>query len=410
MKIQELEIEGFRSLKKVVWRPGNLNVIIGRNGSGKSNLLQFLELLSISAKGSLAEYILSSGGMNTILWDGRTDRIRFRLETSPLFKYRNDNLIYEATLAQVGNSSAYVVEKEQLANYTPMREKNLDTPFKLLERSPNYGRLFDEDARSFLSADPEKILENETLLSITATPFLDKKYQQASFYREQMEGWFIYQDMRTDRKANIRREAEARNVKQVASDGQNLVNVLHTLYQSADDPDFKESIDDGMRAAFGNLYKELTFSPQAEGRIQLGVRWNSLRRVNPANALSDGTLRFLFLLTVLANPNPASLIAIDEPEANLHPSMLPIVAEYAVDAATRTQVVFTTHSPQFLNAFSKDDLPTTTVAMWDGETFLQNLQGEQLETWLQEYTLGNLFGSGELENFAQEYRQKGVTL
>jgi len=77
--------------------------------------------------------------------------------------------------------------------------------------------------------------------------------------------------------------------------------------------------------------------------------------------------------------------------------MLPIVAEHAVDAATRSQVIFTTHSPQFLDAF-KDTLPTTTVTKWeDGQTELKTLDGEELKYWLKEYTLGSLFRSGELE-------------
>jgi predicted ATPase len=99
----------------------------------------------------------------------------------------------------------------------------------------------------------------------------------------------------------------------------------------------------------------------------------------------------------LASPSPPPLIAIDEPETGLHPSMLPIIAEYAVDAAMRTQVIFTTHSPQFLDAFV-DTKPTTTVAKWEnGETTLKVLADEQLDYWLKEYSLGALFKSGELE-------------
>ena len=132
-------------------------------------------------------------------------------------------------------------------------------------------------------------------------------------------------------------------------DGQNLISVLHTLYTG--DRDFKNEINLAMRAAFGEDFEELVFPPAADQRVQLRVRWKSLQREQSAADLSDGTLRFLFLLAVLASPSPAPLIAIDEPETGLHPSMLPIVAEYAVDASSRTQVIFTTHSPQFLDAF-----------------------------------------------------------
>jgi len=157
-----------------------------------------------------------------------------------------------------------------------------------------------------------------------------------------------------------------------------------------------------MRAAFGDDYEELVFPPAADQRIQLRVRWKSLQREQTAADLSDGTLRFLFLLTVLASPSPAPVIAIDEPETGLHPSMLPIVAEYAVDAAERVQVILTTHSPQFLDTF-EDTKPTTTVAKWvNGETILKTLSGEKVERWLKEYSLGSLYRSGELEDMAEE--------
>ena len=77
--------------------------------------------------------------------------------------------------------------------------------------------------------------------------------------------------------------------------------------------------------------------------------------------------------------------------------MLPIVAEYAAEATLRSQVILTTHSPQFLDAFT-GNRPVTTIAKWvDGQTMLQTLAGDELEYWLKEYSLGSLFKSGELE-------------
>jgi predicted ATPase len=216
-----------------------------------------------------------------------------------------------------------------------------------------------------------------------------------SLFSRELASWAIYHDLHVHRDAIIRQAAVARVEKQVEPDGQNLIPVLHTLY--TDDRDFKKDINTAMRAAFGDDFDELVFPPAADQRIQLRIRWKSLKREQSAADLSDGTLRFLLLLTILASPSPPPLIAIDEPETGLHPSMFPIIAEYAVDATSRTQVIFTTHSPQFLDAFI-DTKPTTTVAKWEnGETALKVLEGEQLDYWLREYTLGALFRSGELE-------------
>jgi len=103
---------------------------------------------------------------------------------------------------------------------------------------------------------------------------------------------------------------------------------------------------------------------------------------------------------VLGSPSLAPVIAIDEPETGLHPAMLPLIAEFAVEASRRSQIIFTTHSPQFLDAFT-DPQPTTTVAKWaNGETTLHTLDADQLDYWLKEYSLGSLFKSGELEQMA----------
>ena len=80
--------------------------------------------------------------------------------------------------------------------------------------------------------------------------------------------------------------------------------------------------------------------------------------------------------------------------------MLPIVAEFAAEASRRVQVIFTTHSDRFLDAF-RDVRPTTTVAkLENGETTLTTLDDKELAYWVEGYTLGSLFRSGELENLA----------
>lgn len=223
--------------------------------------------------------------------------------------------------------------------------------------------------------EPEgTFLDEETSLSIISSPLIINRAIQ--IFQRQLADWTVYHDLDVSGGAAIRQPAVARMEKRVDPDGQNLIPVLHTLYTG--DRDFKKEINSAMRAAFGDDFEELVFPPAADQRIQLRVRWKSLKREQSVADLSDGTLRFLLLLTILASPSPPPLIAIDEPETGLHPSMLPIVAEYAVDTATRSQVIFITHSPQFLDTFTSTR-PTTTVAKWEnGETALRTLAGEEL--------------------------------
>ncbi len=387
MKIVQLDIQGFRSLKNVSWRPGDLNVIIGPNGSGKSNLLRMLEMISAAARGRLSRFVQAEGGIGAILWDGTGNEITFSIEVSGVSPLAlQTNTIYEVDISSLDLRFDYYIEREQLQDTNEGNE--------YISRVANSATILGKDAS--WAINQETLTIGELALSTVATPFV--KYEAVLFQRK-LAAWTVYQDVRVDQSAPIRQAPVSRLEQQVAPDGQNLINVLHTLYTR--DRQFKQDINDAMSAAFGEDFEELIFPPDSgDQRVQMRVRWKTLKRDQSTADLSDGTLRFLFLMTVLAGPNPPSLIAIDEPETGLHPSMLPIIAEFAAEAATRTQVIFTTHSDSFLDAF-RDTKPTTTVAKWEnGETTLTTLDGDELEYWLKGYSLGSLFRSGELENMA----------
>lgn len=395
MKILTLDVQGFRSLKDVSWRPGNLNVLIGPNGSGKSNLMRLLEFLAVSAKGQLGKHVQKAGGMEPLLWDGSANKIGVKVKTTPVEDGRpveRDSLTYQLDLARIGKTSSYRVDYEMLGNFYRVETGQSGQPFKMLERRQLVAKVFDEQERG-LVAPEESVAEEESLLSLATGPFAQNHLIPP--FQTFLAGWSIYHDVHVNQDAAIRQPTIARHEKRVDPDGQNLVSVLHTLYAS--DREFKKDVNLAMKAAFGDDFEEIVFPPAADQRVQMKIRWRSLQREQTAADLSDGTLRFLLLLGVLASPNPAPLIAIDEPETGLHPAMLPLVAEFAVDAAKRTQVILTTHSPQFLDAFG-DSWPDTTVVKWrDGQTVLETLDDALLKRWLQEYSLGALFKSGELE-------------
>jgi predicted ATPase len=399
MRILELHVTGFRSLKDVTWKPGNLNVIIGPNGTGKSNLLRLLEMISASSQAQLGKFVQAAGGIEPLLWDGRCNEIGIRMKTSPLKETREvhrHSLTYQLKLERLGlNSSIYRIKSESLANYYLVEKGQKPEPFKLLERHGPSARIFDRGEKA-LSAPEEEVPETETLLSLAAGPF--SYNPEISQYENQLASWSVYHDLHVNQDAPIRASVVAKTDKRVAPNGQNLISVLHTLYTG--DREFKREINSAMRAAFGEEFEELVFPPAADQRIQLRVRWKSLKREQSAADLSDGTLRFLFLLAALASPSASPLIAIDEPETGLHPAMLPIIADYAVEASKHSQVIITTHSPVILDAF-KETVPTTVIATWEnGQTRLKEVEGKLLSNWLKSYSLGKLFTSGELEELA----------
>lgn len=422
MRIIELEIEGFRSIASQAWRPGSLNVLIGPNAGGKSNLLKSLELLSTAARGRLGKYVQDEGGIEPILFDGKLPSVWLQIKTSPLPPYTDetkDALSYQLELARLGASSAYRINHEILGNFCDFEAKKNPDPFKLLERDSQYAAVYSIESQKFepvptttstttapdpngqritpqtktTTLAPGEIPEEEALLSFMSGPLSLNHF--AAEFRKELASWKIYQEFRTDRDAAVRTAQVARADTQVDANGQNLIPVLHTLYQTS--REFKNEINTAMRSAFGDDFEELVFPPAADQRIQLRIRWKSLEQARSAADLSDGTLRFLFLLTVLANPDPPPLIAIDQPETGLHPSMFPVVAEYARDAADRSQIVMATHSPEFLDAFGNAPPTTTVVEREDGQTRLRVVAGDELSYWLKKYTLGELFRSKELE-------------
>ncbi len=385
MKIKQLDIAGFRSLKKVSWQPGDLNVVIGQNGTGKSNLLRALKLFSASVAGRLAENMRNSGGMGAVLWDGIAPYLCLDL------KLAQPDVSYELKLARLGSTSSYVIEYERLFGVTDTAQfvsALADQNGRANGQSPNKETQLSFDLRGLAR-----------LLEFPSIEKSKNKISAEDLELVRLNDLAIYHDLNVGEGSAIRQAAVARFDKRVEADGQNLVSVLHTLYTT--DREFERNIDAAMRAAFGADYERLIFTPDAgDQRIQMKVRWRSLQRGQSMADLSDGTLRYLLLATILTAPDPPMLIAIDEPETGLHPSMLPIIAAYAIEASERTQIIFTTHSPQFLSAFGKTR-PTTTVASWEnGETVLQTLADEELDYWLKEYSLGALFESGQLEAMA----------
>jgi predicted ATPase len=377
MGIQELEIKGFRSLRHVQWKPGKLNVLIGPNGSGKSNLLDACALLHEAAQGKLAQGIIRRGGIAPLLWDAQEKLISWRLI---LQEEGTAPLEYFLEVRQLGTTSNYSIEFEKLT----------EGSVAFIDRTAATAVIFDPEHGHV--DYPGSIPSTQTLLSLLAGPFGS---QVARVFQQMIAGWGIHNDLRVDQESSIRQAPVAAFETRLAPDGQNLVAVLHTLYTG--DRDFKNSLDSAMYAAFGPEYDGLAIAPAADQRVQLRLSWKSLKTPQSAANLSDGTLRFLLLVAILANPEPGDLIAIDEPESGLHPGMLPLVAELASQAAHRTQVIFTTHSPLLLDAFRNRPLTTTVVQLVDGETRLSVVDDEDLEKWLEVYSLGDVFRSGELE-------------
>jgi len=399
MKIEQIEIRGYRSFRDAVWRPGNLNLLVGPNASGKTNLLRALEFLRAIAHGQVAALVHASGGIVPLLWNHEAPAIEWSVALNQNL-LTNRPSVLEFSLTQLLGSS-YVVAWDVLGDETVRVNREADPSHWYYWRDRESAFVRQAGRDGLVAVGPPSNANESLLCQIpgSGSPLANLElYPQASAIRFALSQLFICQGINTARNSPIRLPVTTQYARQLEPDGANLASVLHTLY--TDDREFHEKIDEAMRAAFGNEYVELVFQPAAAQMIQLAVQWRSSKRPHAGQELSDGTLRFLFLIAVLASPDPAPLVAIDEPEVGLHPSMFPIIAEYAAEAAGRTQIVLASHSPEFLDAFSEFE-PDVTVCHWDaGQTRLRALSSGSLSRWLERYRLGHLFTRGDLDALA----------
>lgn len=116
----------------------------------------------------------------------------------------------------------------------------------------------------------------------------------------------------------------------------------------------------------------------------------------PAHRLSDGTLRYIFLLTILCDPDPPPLVCLEEPEIGIHPDLLHKLAELLVEASARMQLIVTTHSNSLMDSLSEHPEAIIVCEKHEGRTTMKRLSAEELAEWFGEYSLGDLWSKGSI--------------
>jgi predicted ATPase len=202
----------------VSWKPGDLNIVIGPNGSGKSNLLRALEMISAGAQGKLSRYVRSEGGIGAILWDGAVDRIQYLIGCAQ-GSDNGYNIGYQLQLERLGGRSHYIIHREDLSTGdTAMHREGKEAI--ITQASKSEGTRFDGSI----------LQDEEAFLAQAAAPIAGLSSIQR--FQENIVDWAVFQGLRVDKEALIRQAVISRVENRVAADGQNLINVLHTLYTS----------------------------------------------------------------------------------------------------------------------------------------------------------------------------------
>ncbi len=371
-----------------------LNVLIGPNQSGKTNILDALDFLAAAVQGSLSSALYQArGGLANLLWAGKGAKyIRYRIEFEPAA------LAYGFTIEQ--QSQGHLIAEEYARRSPEQGEKH---PFIWLSAKRGTGFL-----HNALSQKVEEFtLEWREVQELAIAQFRDPSaYRVLRRIRQELSSIQIYPGF--DAKARwtsedpndapqIRQPQFVENAARLSPLGENLVNVLYNLSQDEDLwAEFKEKV----RIGFPD-FENLVFPPDA-GAGRIALAWVDRRfpkKKFPAEVLSAGTLCFLAWAAVLVSPDSPSLIGIDEPEAHLHPELLYRLVGMMEQAAATRRLVVTTHSDLLLSYLSQ---PSDVILMENCEqgTTLTRPPEDDLREWLKSYPLGQLREAGHLAAFA----------
>ncbi len=374
-----------------------LNVLIGPNASGKSNIIESISLLQ-AMPGNFAAPIRASGGIDNWLWKGNNGANAppsATLEVIASFPIGMMPLRYRMTFTMV-NQRLEIVD-EAIENEVPVGN-NPDTYFfyRYQQGFPvlNVRTTLEDEAgsdrgRTRRSLKREDMKPDQSVLSQRKDPDL---YPELTYLGNQFAAIRFYREWNLGRGTEPRKPQKPDGPDDfLEEDARNLGLVLNTLQHTSST---KQEIIAYLQM-FYPLAEDITTRIHG-GTVQLFVHERGLREPVPATRLSDGTLRYLCLLAVLCHPAPPPLICLEEPELGLHPDILPTIAELLTAASRRTQLIVTTHSDVLVSALS--DIPQAILVCErdDQGSMLHRLDQQQLQEWLEDYTLGELWRMGEI--------------
>ena len=368
-----------------------LNVLIGPNTSGKSNLIEALSLLRAAPR-DLQAAIREGGGVRDWLWKGGPANANANLDVTVAYENKPP-LRYSLGFAEVG--ARFEIVNEVVANACPSTGSDKPRTYYRYEDGRPAIIVHNEEGkpniRSHLvnSKMRREVKPTQSILSQVRShdvypelTYLADNFERMAFYRE----W------------SLGRRAPARLPQSVDLPQDSLLedasNLAITLSALLNEPDTREWILGRMREFYPSIMNIQT--PLQGPAIQVSFHEEGLGHPVPATRLSDGSIRYLCLLASLRNPNPPPLICIEVPEVGLHPDIIPEVAQLLKDASDQSQIIATTHSDALIDALTDTPESVVVCEKFDGATQLRRLDAEDLAVWLKDYRLGELWTRGDL--------------
>jgi predicted ATPase len=362
--LDAINVEGYKSIRSAEVELGAINVLIGANGSGKSNLLGLFGLIADLADGRLQLHIGRQGGADSILHFGskKTSSLRIRL--------RFGQYEYEAILGPAAGDTL-IFEKDS-AHSPPLSASGV-------ANGPDRLPLITQTVSSGGAGTKETGLREESFRG-------DRLLSASIISAMRASRPFHFHD--TGRSAPTKRKHKIDDNRVLRAEGDNLAPFLFALRTVATGS-YKRIVEAVRSVA--PFFDDFILAPDTLNPdvIQLTWRHKTDDALFTADALSDGTLRFICLATLLLQPDLPSLIVIDEPELGLHPFAISQLAALIRAAASKTQILLATQSVTLLDQFEASDVIIAERS--NGESTFRRLDDSALTAWKEEYSLGELW-------------------
>jgi predicted ATPase len=358
--LDNLTIKGFKSILSLDdFKLNKVNVLIGGNGVGKSNFIDFFRMLRAMmeltlpglSSASLQAYIADGGGSDDFLFNG--PKITEQIEVETRFGSNG----YRFKLAPTSDEK-FIINDE--ARYY---EGGTTGWWEMGGGHTTPVLLKDKDRRG--AAGGRNV---------------------AAYVYDAISSWKIYHFHDTSKLAPMRRFETIDDNAYLRFDAANIAPFLLDLKNNNEST--YGQIVDTIRLVTP-FFDNFILKPNQKEKVRLSWRQKGSDYPLKPQHLSDGSLRFICLTTALLQPDPASTIIIDEPELGLHPYAIEILAELIQAASKKTQLIISTQSPSLVDYFEPEDI--VVVNRREGASVFTRLNKEDLSSWLKDYSLGDLW-------------------
>ena len=385
--LDQISLQGFKSIRELnEFGLSKVNVLIGANGAGKSNLVDFFRMLRAMAEGGLERFVTLSGGADGFFFNGpkETRQISASLAFGEnAFRFSLEPTASSEIVVTSQGTLPPGVEPEPFYRHSSQIVVTNQGTFWKGSRNPRWNE--------HGGGGKESALKNwrghESKDGVRA-PVEGRIYQNVA-------SWVVYHFHDTSPTAPMRRDQSPDDYRELRSDASNIAPFL--LKMQTLNPSRYGRIRETIQLV-APFFDDFLLEPEMKGpREVLRLQWRQRASTFPFQPwqLSDGTIRFICLATALLQPNPPSTILIDEPELGLHPVALEVLSALIHEASERTQLIISTQSAPLLDHFEPEDV--VVVERSEGASVFRRLERDALEHWLADYSLGQLVRKNVIE-------------